>query len=71
MSLPDCEKNKHYKKVKDMPRFEVTWKMYGTAIMEADSMEQAVDLVSDDLMGWHGFGTDIDSVQVDGADVEP
>jgi len=50
--------------------FEVTWKMYGTAKVEASSMDEAIERASNELMGWSGFGLDLESVWVDGADVD-
>jgi hypothetical protein len=50
--------------------YEVCWKMYGTATIKADSMEEAVNLASKELIHWNGFGTDFVEVSVDGADVE-
>lgn len=54
-----------------MSTFEVCWKMYGTAEIEADSMEEAVSIASKELIEWNGAGTDLDYVRVDGSDVEP
>lgn len=54
-----------------MSTFEVCWKMYGTAEVEADSMEEAISLASKELIGWDGAGTDLETVSVDGSDVEP
>jgi hypothetical protein len=54
-----------------MSTFEVCWKMYGTAEVEADSMDEAVSIAAKELIHWDGFGTDLESVSVDGTDVEP
>lgn len=54
-----------------MSTFEVCWKMYGTAEVEADSMEEAVSIAANEMIRWNGFGTDLEAVSVDGADVEP
>jgi hypothetical protein len=45
--------------------------MYGSAKIEADSLEEALDLASTELINWSGAGTDLDEVEVDGSDVEP
>lgn len=50
--------------------FEVVWKMYGTAKVEADNMDEAIERASNELMGWSGFGLDLVEVSVDGADVD-
>jgi len=42
-----------------MATFEVCWKMYGTAEVRADSMEEAVSIAAKELIGWNGFGTDL------------
>lgn len=54
----------------EVTEYEVCWKMYGTATIKADSMEEAVNLASKELIHWNGFGTDFVEVSVDGADVE-
>lgn len=54
-----------------MSEYEVCWKMYGTATIKADSMEEACVKASKELIHWNGFGTDFEAVSVDGSDVEP
>jgi len=53
-----------------MNEYEVCWNMYGTATIKADSMDEAVNLASKELIYWNGFGTDFAEVSVAGADVE-
>jgi hypothetical protein len=51
--------------------FEVCWKMYGTAEVEADSMEEAAYIASKELIQWRGETLNLEDLSVDGADVEP
>lgn len=53
-----------------MSKFEVTWSMFGTAKIDADSMDEATELASKELIRWRGFGTDFDDVMVDGAEAD-
>ena len=54
-----------------MSTFEVCWKMYGTAEVEAGSMEDAVSIATKELIYWNGSGLNLGDISVDGADVEP
>jgi hypothetical protein len=45
--------------------------MYGTATVEASSMEEAVEIASNEFDSWNTAGIDLATVSVDGADVEP
>lgn len=54
-----------------MSTFEVCWSMYGTAKVEAASIEEAVNAASRELHNWSGIGVDLEEVSIDGSDVEP
>lgn len=54
-----------------MPTFEITWSMFGSATVEADTEQEAVNLASSELINWSGFGVDLEEVAVDGVDINP
>lgn len=53
-----------------MREIEVRFQMFGSAFIEADSAENARKAVATELIEWSGFGTDIDSIDIDGVDTE-
>lgn len=53
-----------------MATYEITWSMYGTAEVVASSPEEATKYAASELIGWGGFGTDLEDVSVDGVDVQ-
>jgi hypothetical protein len=54
-----------------MTTYEMTWEMYGSAEIDADSPEEAQRLLNYELTRWNGIGTGlIGCIDVDGSTVE-
>lgn len=52
-----------------MARFEICWKAFGTAEVDANSLNEAVNIVMDEIMSDSG-PMDLDHYMVDGCDAE-
>lgn len=53
-----------------MATFEVCWKLDGTAIVKAKSMDEAIKKAEAELEVWSGMGfDDIQTISIDGVEV--